>query len=178
MVSKLVPSLVVLSALCGSYAAPSNDNSGVANALSRIGLDTSDVIAAATLGSDSSGHTSYSVLFAIPTTTNPSGTAPDTTITQAATLVVGSADAHLDELSGGVTINEDCAIGNSSAVCTVVYKNSGGSVIQSVVVTNTLSAPAATATGTLKNGAGRLGVAGASLVSIVGAGVVLARAIV
>lgn len=68
---------------CSTDAASSDDS---AVALSRIGWgDSSDIVTAVALGSDSSGHTSYSIAFAVPVTSATTATAPDTTITGART---------------------------------------------------------------------------------------------
>ncbi len=98
-----------------------------------------------------------------------------------ATLVEGSTDAHLFEiLTAGtdvVTYNEDCGLNNGRAVCTLVAKNKATTT--SVVVTVTQSASGVTvvtASAAPKNGAGRVGTAGASVLAGVAAGVLLAGA--
>ena len=64
-------------------AAPSDD--GLSYALSRAGFATEKVVTAATLGSDASGHTSYSIVFERPFTMNATATAADTTRTAVGT---------------------------------------------------------------------------------------------
>ncbi|KAI1782914.1 hypothetical protein LXA43DRAFT_1103248 [Ganoderma leucocontextum] len=178
----LAPSLVVLSALRCSYAAPSDG--GVSYAISRAGLITSEVVTAVVLGSDSSGHTSYSIAFARPFTIATTATAPDTTFSAAATLVEGSTDAHVFEIatigSEVVTVHEDCALGNGYAACTLVEKETATTISTVVTVTqNASSSSAVTASATPRNGAARrVGVVGTSVLVIVAVGVVLAGVIV
>nr|VWP01856.1 FAD-dependent monooxygenase DEP4 (EC (Depudecin biosynthesis cluster protein 1) [Ganoderma boninense] len=165
MLSKLVSSLIVLSALRGSYAAPAED--GLSVALSRIGFSTELVLTAATLGSDSSGHTSYSIEFGKPFTLASTATAPDTTLTAVATLVEGSTDAHIVEIatagSESVTFNEDCALGDGYAACTVVEK--GPPATLSTAFTVTLSPTSSAASAVPTNGAAWVGPAMASLLT-------------
>ncbi|PIL26046.1 hypothetical protein GSI_11800 [Ganoderma sinense ZZ0214-1] len=176
MLSKLVPSFLVLSALRGSYAAPSED--GLSVALSRAGFSADKVVTAATLGSDSSGHTSYSIVFAEPFTMAATATAADTTLTAIVTLVEGSTDAHIFEIATAgtqlLTVSEDCALGNGYAACTVVEK--GAATTFSTAFTATLSPTSSGASSAPTNGAAQVGMAMASLLAGVGAGVVLVGA--
>ena len=93
------------------------------------------------------------------------------------TLVEGSTDAHLVQVltdqygQTAASINEDCVLSDSFAACAYVMKDTAGSVIQSAAATNTVSVPTASATS--KNGASRIGVAAASVLAIVAAGVML-----
>ncbi len=104
----------------------------------------------------------------------------------AATLVEGSTDAQLFEVATigteVVAINDDCALGNGFAACTPVQKDTAGVVIQSTAFTTTGLTPsggtAVTASATPTNGAGRLGIAGASMLVIVAAGVTFVGAMV
>ena len=92
------------------------------------------------------------------------------------TLVEGSTDAHLFEIATAgtevLTINEDCALGNGYAACTVVEK--GASATFSTVATATLSGTSSTmASAAPTSSAARAGVVGASVL----AGVVAALTI-
>ena len=97
------------------------------------------------------------------------------------TLVEGSTDAHLFEIATAgtevLTINEDCALGNGYAACTVVKK--GAATTFSTVVTATLSSTSSTtASAALTNGAARAGVVGVSvLVGVVAALTILGAAV-
>ena len=105
-----------------------------------------------------------------------------------ATLVEGSTDAHFHEVVtfGGdvVAVSEDCSLGTGFAACTLIEKNTAGSVIQSTAFTTTLAASTssttvtaatstASATSGSNNGAGQLGVVGASLLAVVATGAML-----
>ncbi|KAI1782916.1 hypothetical protein LXA43DRAFT_385207 [Ganoderma leucocontextum] len=175
MFSKLVPSLVALSALWGSHAAA---DGGVSYVLP--GLGTGEAVTVNVLGTDSSGHTTYSLGFALPVTIASTATAPDTTITAAATLVDGSTDAHVFEIvTAGtevVTYNEDCGLINGRAVCTIVAQNKATTISTAVTVTQSATGvTVVTASAAPKNGAARVGAAGTSLLAVA-AGVVLAGA--
>nr|VWO94736.1 S-(hydroxymethyl)glutathione dehydrogenase (EC [Ganoderma boninense] len=154
-------------------AAPSED--GLSVALSRIGYSTELVLTAATLGSDSSGHTSYSIVFGKPFTLASTATAPDTTLTAVATLVEGSTDAHIAEVatagSESLTYNADCALGDGYAACTVVEK--GQPTTFSTAFTVTLRPTSSTANAAPTNGAAWVGPTMASLLVGVVAGVTL-----
>ena len=103
-----------------------------------------------------------------------------------ATLVEGSTDAHVFEvLTVGtevVTYQEDCALNNGRAVCTLVGKNKATTISTAVTVTQTATGVSVvTASAPAKNGArhvgtGWAGAAGASVLAAVAAGVVLAGA--
>ncbi|KAM5538869.1 hypothetical protein V8D89_007591 [Ganoderma adspersum] len=201
MFPKLVPLLVVLSALWGSYAASSSAGDDVSSAVYRAGLVTNELVTGIVLGTDSTGHTTYSLALAESLTINPTATAPDTALSAAATLVEGSTDAHFHEVvtfgADVVAVSEDCSLGTGFAACTLIEKNTAGSVIQSTAFTTTLAAStsggsvtvatstasangtqAASATTESKNGAGQLDVVGASLLAVVAAGAVLVGAMV
>lgn len=103
-----------------------------------------------------------------------------------ATLVEGSTDAHVFEvLTVGtevVTYQEDCALNNGRAVCTLVGKNKATTISTAVTVTQTATGVSVvTASAPAKNGAGHVGAgwagaAGASVLAGLAAGVVLAGA--
>ncbi|TBU43071.1 hypothetical protein BD309DRAFT_132753 [Dichomitus squalens] len=181
MFSKLAPALVVLSALCGSYASPAAEVSYVLPGLEN-GAQSVTIVA---LGTDSSGHVTYSIGLAIPTAIAPTATAPDTTITAAATLVDGPSDAHLIEVltvaGQTATFSEGCTLEKGNAVCTVVGHFAQTTISSVVTVTSGvsgLSVVTASAPAGKGNGAGRIGVATISSLAVVVAGVVLGAAMV
>ncbi|PIL26048.1 hypothetical protein GSI_11802 [Ganoderma sinense ZZ0214-1] len=183
MYLKVVPSLLILSVLSGSYAAPSPDE--VSSAVYRAGLVASELVTGVVLGTDSTGHTTYAIAFAEPLTVNPTATAPDSTWSAAGTLVEGSTDAHFFEIAtlgtNTVAVIQDCALGSGFAACTLVEKNANtaGAVIQSTLFTTTLApspspspsggttiALPASSSSTLKNGAGQLDRVGPSATTL------------
>ncbi|PIL26044.1 hypothetical protein GSI_11798 [Ganoderma sinense ZZ0214-1] len=145
MFPKVLPSLVVLFALCGSYSAPDD---GVSSVLSGIGFRGG---------------------FKIPVVTRTVGvaTAADATLSPAATLVEGSTDAHLFGVvtvgSEVVTFNEDCGLNNDSAICTLVAKNATATLTSMVTTITPCTGSAwpcpsifTTGSPTSRNGAGRM----------------------
>lgn len=99
----------------------------------------------------------------------------------AATLVEGSSEAHLFEVvtagTEAVTYNEDCALNNGHAVCTVVGKNKATTISTVLTVTQSASGVTiVTASAAPKNGAERIGAKGVSVLAGVAAGIVAAGA--
>ncbi|TBU31202.1 hypothetical protein BD311DRAFT_752846 [Dichomitus squalens] len=84
MFGRLFPAVVAVSALYGSYASPVvTETTEINITIFLPGLTTSETVSASFLGSDGSGHQTWSMGFAIPTVTAVTATAPDTTITVA-----------------------------------------------------------------------------------------------
>ncbi|PIL26051.1 hypothetical protein GSI_11805 [Ganoderma sinense ZZ0214-1] len=181
MIPQFVPVLAVLSAVCGSHAAATAG--GVSYVLP--GFPGGEAVTAVLLGTDSAGHATYSLGFALPVTTASTATAPDLTVTAGATLVEGPTDAQVVEIitvgTEAFTYQENCALNNNgNAVCTLVGKNKATTVSTAVTVTQSLTGVSVvTASAPAKNGArhvaaGWAGAAGASV--LVAAAVVLGGA--
>ncbi|TBU21670.1 hypothetical protein BD311DRAFT_771769 [Dichomitus squalens] len=172
MFSKLVPALVVLSALCGSYASPATEITYIPPGQTNGVLSATAVA----VGTNSDGHITYSIGFELATAIAPTATAPDTTITAAATLVDGPSDAQFVEVltvAGQTeTVSEGCTLEKGKGVCTVVADFAQSTISTVVTVTSGLSVSRN------GNGVGRIGVATISSLAVVVAGIVLGAAMV